>query len=186
MINLLPQQEKAEIRAGRTNRLLLRYIILFAVLMLVLFAELGVGYLSMAQTKSHADTRIADNQASSAASIKDQQRVQAFTTDLATAKQILDKQVNYSSVLLKVSSVFPPGTVVDQLVLDPATFGKPTTLSVRAVSDAAALQLKDAMNSSPYFKDPHFETIGTSAGNDVGKYPITLRLTVIFTQELLK
>ena len=183
MINLLPPDAKTEIRAGRVNRLLVRYMILFVILMMVLFVQLGFAYYSLNVTKTQADQRTSSSLSSASEFTSRQKEVTQFTSDLGVAKQILNKQTNYSTIILRVASVIPQGVVIDQLSLDSTTFGKPTTITAHAKNDAAALALKTAMSNSPYFQAPHFSTF-SAASNPA--YPITITMDVTFTKELLK
>lgn len=185
MISLLPPDDKAEIRAGRVNRLLARYLVLFVVLMVVLFAELGVAYYVLHSTKAKDDASIASSQASSAQLVKQKQEVTQFSSDLATAKQILDKQINYSTILLRIAAIMPSGTVLEQITIDPSTVNKPTTMVVGATSEASAIALKVSMTSSPYFSDTHFTTL-TLAPSDTTGHPYTANITTTFTPEMLK
>lgn len=183
MINLLPPDAKSEIRAGRVNRLLVRYMLLFVLLMIVLFVAIGFAYYSLSTTKSQADERVATSLDGAKQLNAKQKEVTQFTSDLAIAKQILNKQTNYSMIILRVASVIPSGVIIDQLTLDSTTFGKPMTITAHAKNDAAALALKTAMSNSPYFQSPHFSTISAAANPS---YPITITMDVTFTQELLK
>ncbi len=184
MINLLPTREKREILAGRTNRLLARYIILLAIvmgLMLIVFVFVWF-YLDNIRTTSQ--TKIDQNEANSRQLVTQQKAIDDFKSNLQTAKTILDKQVNYSHIILRIADTIPHGVTIEQLSLDPTTFGTPTTLTARAKSQAAVLALKTALTNSPYYSNAHFDTIALpdTPGNE---YPYQVTMTVTLTRELL-
>lgn len=184
MINFLPPIDKREIQAGRTNRLLLRYLILFAALMLALLMAIGFAYIYLLNTKNNAEAKIRQNEEDSKSLAAKKQEVDAFKTNLATAKQIIDKQVDYTTILLRISDAIPSGVVLSDLSIDPATFGTPGTLNARATSEASALRLKDALESSKYFTDVQFDSITKADVED--RYNYQLVMTVTMTPELLQ
>lgn len=187
MINLLPINDRKEILAGRSNRLLVRYLLLLLAFAFFLIVALSAVYVYLSNTKAVAEDNIASNEADSRELLAKQQEVNAFKSDLATAKQILDKQVNYSSIVLRVAGVIPSGIVIDSLALDPETIGTPVKLNAKAKSEQAAIEFKDALNNSPYFQDAYFDSINSAASGDesVGDYRYSVIMSVTFTQELL-
>lgn len=182
MINLLPADAKREIAAGRANRLLLRYLILFIALALVLVAAIGLVYMFLQNTYASEQDKKQESENSSRQLLARRQEVEAFRSDLATAKQILDKQINYSSIILRVAGAIPDGVVISDITLDPKTIGTPTKLNAEARSEARLKALKDSLNSSPYFDDVYYDSVTKQSG----KYPYAAILTVTFKQELLQ
>lgn len=182
MINLLPEYDKREIKAGITNRLLVRYLSMFLGLAVFMMLALVAVYFYLSNTKVAAEDNIARNQADSLELTAKQKEVNDFKSDLATAKQILDKQVNYSTIILRFASTIPSGVVVDNLALDPETIDQPTKINARTKTEQAAINLKNALNRSPYFDDAYFDTITRTEDDD---YPYTVTMSVTFTQELL-
>ena len=184
MINLLPTKEKREILAGRSNRLLARYIVLLAIVTCMMLIAFAFVWFYLQNTKGINQTKIKQNEASSQQLLAKQNAINEFRSNLQTAKTILGKQVNYSAIILRVASTIPKGVVISQLSLDPTTFGTPTTLTARATSEAAVLKLKDSLTNSPYYSNAHFDTIANS--DDQSAYPYQVTMTVTLTKELLK
>lgn len=182
MINLLPDVDKAEIRAGRANNILIRYVIAIAIIFLATVLEFGGSYYFINRTHQSANNAINENQTRSANLATMESDVASFRQNLATTKQILDKQVDYTKIILRVSAVIPPGVIVDQLALDSKTFNTPTTLSIKAKSETAALRLKLALNDSPYFENVYFSTI--TVGEKSTDYPYIATLNLTYTEEL--
>ena len=61
MINLLPPEEKRQLRAARTNTLLARYNIILLVAVVFLGLAIGVVYLYLTNTKASADQTVREN-----------------------------------------------------------------------------------------------------------------------------
>ena len=183
MINLLPREDKREVYAGRSNSLLVRYVFLMlAVIAVIILMLVGV-YVYLGIIKSNAQTRITSSQSEHQALVKSEQEINTFRSNLATAQQILDKRVDYSAVILRVAAAIPDGIVLDNLALDPSTFGTPTEISVNADSEQAILNMKNTFNQSRYFSDAHINTISKSETEGGSAYMGTL--TVTFSKELL-
>jgi len=184
MINLIPEFEKKEIRAGRANNLLIRYTVIMAAILMAMAAEFVLAYFYMQHIEDSAQVTISNNQAKSQEIKQKEKDVTAFRQNLSTAKQILDKQVDYSTITLEVSSLIPRGVVLEQLTIDPATFGTATTLTAQTTSETTARDLKKALEDSTYFSDVRFDTIARAQSDDA-RYPYTATLSVTFNKELL-
>jgi Tfp pilus assembly protein PilN len=183
MINLLPPAHKRDIQAARANSLLIRYNFLLLSVLAFLMLSIGVVYVYLTNTKASAETTIRDNQAKVAGFTPVEEQAQSFRQNLSTAKQILDREVNYTQVILALAKVLPNGVVLTSLSLDAATFGTETTLAAKAKSYEQAIALKDALSQSSLFSDVHFQSIVASEGTD---YPVTVNLYVTFKKEAAK
>ncbi len=177
MINLLPYEAKYEIRAARTNVVLMRYIIILAVAVIFL-GVVGFGvYRVLIDTKTTAENTIKDNLAKASSYTSYANEATALSASLSTAKVILDKEVRYSKVLTSIATLMPKGTVLDSLNLSNTSFGTPTTLTVYAKTTASALAVKDSFQGSPLFSNVAFVSI-SSASQQSKDYPITASLSV--------
>lgn len=183
MINLLSPEDKRQIRAARSNTLLLRYNLFSFGALIFLIAAIAVTFLYLSTVKSQAEQTIADSQARVSAYAEVKNEAEQFRSNLTTAKQILDSEVNYTNVVIEISQLLPKGVILQQLNLDASTFGTPTTLAVQAKSYDAALSIKDTFQSSPLFSDVHFRSITTAEGSD---YPYTVTLGITFDKEAAK
>lgn len=177
MINLLPTEEKRQLRAARTNTLLIRYNILLIIIVAFSGLAVAVTYIYLSNTEQNAKSTLQDNEARVSQYSSVQSQATQFRQNLAVAKQILDNEVTYSSVILQIAQVIPSGVVLQSLDLDSQTFGSETTLTAQAKDYNSALALKDSFSKSPLFSDVHFQSI-TDNGSQ-GPYPITVDLNVI-------
>jgi Tfp pilus assembly protein PilN len=184
MINLLPHEEKRQLRAARTNTLLLRYNIALLIVLIFLGLATMIVSLYLGNTKALAEQTINTNKAKAASYATIQSQADLFRSNLSIAKQILGSEVTYNKIILSIASLMPPGTILDKLNLDSQTFGTPIVLTAQANSYESAIKLKDSLQSSPLFSDVHFESI-TSADGKNG-YPFNVNLSVTFKKEAAK
>lgn len=186
MINLLPQEEKRQIIAGQTNRLLLRYCFITIALALLLFAYIGVSYFIMMNTKATAEKTIADGNQQLNQHQEVQRQAKQFSDNLKVAKAILDKEVPYSKIAVKIASALPSNIVLQSLDLDATAFGKPVTLAARGKTYNDALALKTSLeNNSQIFQDVHLVSV-TVEENAKDNYPVAISVSVIIRPEVIK
>jgi len=184
MINLLPPLHKQEIRAGRTNVLLLRYMGLTLVNMGLIAVLLVTVYFSLTQSAEGANQRIADNQQRTQSYAETKKAAEDFRSDLTVAKLILDKDVHYSQLIYKISNALPKGVVLDSLNVDSQTLGTSITLSASASSYSNAIGLKRAFEArTDLFSDVHFDTI--KYDKDAKDYKYKTNLVVIINKGAL-
>jgi Tfp pilus assembly protein PilN len=185
MINLLPTEQKRQLRAGRTNTLLLRYNIALLVGVAFLGLAIVVAYIYLSTTKGNAEAIIDQNREKVSSYASVQAKAQQFRSNLTTAKQILDHEVTYTKVILEISQLLPSGVVLENLNLDSQTFGTETILAAQAKDYSRALALKDAFQNSPLFSNVHFQSI-TGSDTPATGYPVTVSLAVTIKKDAAK
>lgn len=187
MINLLPDSYKKEIRAARSNVILLRYNFLllgvagFLILSgLIVFAVLGAAKGS-AQATSESNTSRAAEFASTGLQANE------YRENLKTAKKILDNEVIYTDLVFAITNLLPSGIILDGLNLNSKEFGTQTLLSAHAKNYAAVTALKQAFEKSTVFSNVHFQSINASeaAGSSTG-YPIGVSINVTMNKVVKK
>lgn len=189
MINLLSPEDKRQLAAARTNSLLLRYTILLSIVIGVLILEMAGVAVFLNLDKSRNEAAIQENEAKTAS--YSQVKIQAgeFQNNLATAKYILGKQVPYSTLILALANNLPSNAVLDNLTIDPATFGQGTTLTVQTTSYNRAITVKTALQNIKIDDVPLFTSVSfssVSASTDPGaKYRYTAIYEVVYSQAVL-
>ena len=180
MINLLPAEKKVEVRAGRTNVVLLNYVLMSAAGFALLLITVGFAYISLTVTRSQAQARVDENSRDVAEYQDVQKQADTFRKDLAVAKQILDKDISYSSLVLNIAKSIPNGIVLEALTLDQTTLGKPMTINARASSKDAALKFKSSLESQPeLFDDIKFETISIDESGAGTTHPVGITMSIV-------
>lgn len=183
MINLLAPDDRRQLTAARTNSLLLRYVILLGAFMVVLVAELGGAYLVLANANATDQATIDSNAQGTQSFAQTKSDLASFSADLTTAKYILDQQVPYTTIILRLAAALPADAVLDKVTIDPTTFGTSTILTVHTVSYPKAIDVKSSLQASGIFSDVSFQSISEHAD---GKYPYTASYNVTYSKELLK
>jgi Tfp pilus assembly protein PilN len=186
MINLMPPNEKRQLRAARTNSLLLRYNFLLLGAMAFLGVAVTLTWVYLSTAKATAETTQAENDARVSTMRSIETDAQKLRANLSIAKQILNNEVTYTKVIFTIASLMPRGTVLDGLNLDSKTFGTPAPLVAKAATYETALALKDSLQSSPLFSDVHFQSITSNTGSQQLQYPLTVTFSVTLKKDAAK
>lgn len=184
MINLLPQDNQRNLRAARSNTLLIRYVIAMIAVVCFMVAAFGFVYFYLNISKNSAENTITANQQKETSYAQVSQQANEFRTNLATAKRIFASQVDYGTLLTQIAAATPSGVILQSLTLDASSFGKPTTLIAYAKTTDAALALKDSYAAQTnLFSNVSIANVGLT-GSDSGSantnpaYPITITLNL--------
>lgn len=188
MINLLPENDQKQLAAARTNTLLLRYTTLLGVFVVILVIEILGVYVVMNISKSQNQKIISDNTSRAASYSNVKQQADAFRTNLATAKYILDKQAPYTTLMLTIAHNLPSGAVINKLSIDPTTFSLPTVLIVNTNSYSDTIAVKTALQNTkvgsvPLFSSVSFQSVSLVEG--AASYPYTATYGVTYSKEVL-
>lgn len=184
MINLLSPDDRRQLAAARTNTLLRRYVILLGLVIVVLVIEMAGVSLFLKMDKQRSEQLIAENEQKTIEFNTTKAEAAKFTSDLATAKFILDKQVDYVAMLTGVARALPRDATLDTLSLNPETFGTPTTMTIRTSSYGSAVEVKKVMQTSPLFSDVSFLSV-TRQDTESDPRPYTAVYNVTFSKEML-
>ncbi|MFZ1301676.1 MAG: PilN domain-containing protein [Candidatus Microsaccharimonas sp.] len=178
MINLLPTDKKAEIRAARTNVILVRYIVILIMALVFILGAMYVSYTVLGLTKKSAEDTIASNNIEADVYSSTKAQVTALSTSLAETRVILDQEIRYSKVFVNIGQLMPPGTVFEKLSLDDNAFnGTPINTKVYAKTSADVIALRQNFQSSPMFTGVNFQTVVETGGGIEG-YPVSVELTL--------
>lgn len=187
MINLLPEERKSEIRAGRTNVLLLRYIVILLSAVVVLGGLVGGSYVVLNSAQESAQVKVGENQARVSAYNDVKVQADAFRSDLATAKSVLDDDLSFTKLIYKIADAVPRNVVLDDLTLDPAMFGSPVTMNASAKTFDDASRLKNAfINQHEIFTSVQLQSLQTDESSANSAYPVKVTLKVVMNKGALK
>ncbi len=180
MINLLPYEEKKQLRAARFNTVLIRYLVTLwmgSIFMATIFAG---AYYNLTLSKTSAEQLLSQNQSKSSAYQSVQQQAATINANIASARNVLSQQILYSKVLISIGQITPQGVVIDKLSLSPSTFGTAITLQAYARDSDAALALKTAYQSSSIFSNVSIQNLsgGSGTSGSVSGYPVSITLNV--------
>ncbi len=185
MINLLPTDSKSEIRAARTNVILLRYIGIIVIAIAFLMGVLYVSYTILQQTMTTAEGRIATNDTKADVYSATKQEVDALSAKLSDTKAILDQEVSYATILTSIGQAMPAETILDSLTLDDTSInsGAPITLTAYAKNESSAPLIQQQLRGLPIFAS--VELVGSTADASISGYPIKVSMTATFNRSAL-
>lgn len=184
MINLLAPNDRKQLTAARTNSLLRRYVFLLTLTIGVLMVEMAGVYVLLGIDKARNEMAIQESEARTADYAETKMQAAVFKSNLATAKFILDKQVDYTALIIGVANALPNDAVIDTLALNPEAFGSPTTLTIHTSSYSSAIEVKARLQESPLFSDVSFQSVAAD-DNPTGGRGFTAIYNVTFTREAL-
>lgn len=184
MINLLPDDTKKDIRAARANVILLRYNFLTLIAIGLLGCISALFYVVMHNTQSTAVTTTQDNSALAASFEPIRKNADEYRTNLSIASQILKNSTDYTNIVMSITKLLPTGVVMDNITVNSADFGKPTTLSAHVKTFEKATELKQSFESSKLFTNVHLQNV-TNDGDTttVPGYPISVSIAVQVNKE---
>lgn len=184
MINLLPDERKRDITAGRMNVTLLRYNVL-TLLSVIVLAGMCAAYYMVLQTsydKALADSQTNTSAVDSYSSI--QKEVDEYRNNLTLASTILNSSVSYTPVILSIAKLLPDGVILDGISLSTADFNKQISLLAHAKTITQASKLKENFQKSPMLSNVYFQSLtnqsSPTGGNTVNNtdYPIAITISV--------
>lgn len=179
MINLLPNDIKRDISAARSNVILLRYNILTIVAASALVVICLLFYFILNSNKSNAATQTTENTAKSAQYDPTRKAAKEYQENLATAKSIFEKNVEYTPTILSIVELLPEGVILDGLSLKASDYGKPTSFSASAMTIEQATKLKEEFQESELFENVHFQNVDyDTSGQSAYPVKIVLSLTI--------
>lgn len=186
MINLLPDEAKKQIRAGRTNIVLMKYLLTVGIGMIFLLAILIGAYFILQGTKNNAEIILNDNTSRAGAYSSVQTQATSLRSSLSTVKTILNQEVVYTKIITSIAHSVPSGVVLETVALSPTTFGQPITLQLHAKTTADAIALKQQFQSSPLFSGVTFQSLSSASSTQADNYPISATLSLIINKGIAK
>lgn len=150
MINLLPDQEKTEINAARTNVILIKLIVLISAAMIFLSIFCASTYTSLNSTKKVAENTI---KAANANQINGPYEIGAI---IATTESIFSRQINYSDVIMTIGSNLPNGVSANVLSLNENILSKPFYIELKSNSNIKIRSATTNLQNSSMFSNSNF------------------------------
>lgn len=185
MINLLPTDDRRNLRAAHANTLLFRYVVLLIIVLVGMALAFVAAYYVLSIERANAEETIRDNDIKEQKYAKVKQEAASFRADLTSARVILDKQIQYSQILLGIAKAMPAGTVLTDITLDPTLIGKPVDVKAKATDSARVVQLRNSLQDSGLFSDVHFTTV-RQLEKPPDQYVFEVDMSVTFKREAIR
>ena len=181
MINLLPDDMKKDLRAARTNTVLLRYNIMLILAVLFLAGAIAIVYVFLSTMKTSAEQAIKENVVKEQSYATVKREADAFKSSLSDAKTIFDEELSYSRALVRYAQLFPDGTATNNIQFSPTSFNTPMDVSVKITGQSAAQALVKSMTTSPYVTG--FSNKSITISQD-GSYPYTMEVSFTLKKDI--
>lgn len=187
MINLLPTDYLRQLRAARTNVLLLRYSTgMFLAAICLALATLAV-FMLLSNIKTAAESTIASNEARVGNFASVQSQADVYRQNLSNAKILLDSEIQYSKIYLEIARIMPVGTALESLDLNPSNIGTPLSLPVKIMGEKQAASLLSTFRSSAMFNNSaSYGALTPNTGSDSGTYPYVITINVTINKGAIK
>jgi hypothetical protein len=185
MINLLPDETKAQIKAARANSSLIRLVFFLIFAVIFLGTACGASYLFLDNARVSAKNIILSNQTKTNSYSSVLAQANSLMANFTIARNIMDQQVSYSKIISGLASVMPQGVILDSLTLTKDTLSAPISLKLHAKNEAVTATLKSNIQKSPLFSGYILQTLSSSS-NDVPSYPISFTVTLSINQGAIK
>lgn len=181
MINLLPVETKKELRAARTNTVLIRYLIFIGFSIAFLTLASIVSYWFLTGIEDNNKKAVSDQKTVQTAYESAQKQLDVMTNDIAIASNIIDQQTNFSSIITDLAATIPSGVVIDSLKLNNSDIGKPITISGKAISEDAVNTLRNNLSGSQNYSSPSVQSVSDSRDSN---YPITITINITINRKV--
>lgn len=181
MINLLNTETQRQYRAARLNIRLRSYLILLSVAFISVIAVFGGGLYLTLTDRSHAAAEKSAKESQLAQYHDIKQEAETFTTNLKTAKAILNQEVLYSDMIVSIANALPPDAVLSSLTLDTTTIAQPMALSARVATKDDSIRLKTSLETSPLFENVNINNIIVETISNTETSVIKRELPVVVT-----
>ncbi len=185
MINLLPDTNKRQLRAARTNVALLRYNIVILIALGLLALLCAATFLILAENQRLANDANKSNIEKSGAYADTKTAAEEYRANLATAQKILNNEVTYTNTVFEIAKLLPRGVILDNLTLNAKDFGSQITLTAQAKNYESATNLKTNFQGSKLFSNVFFQALNDSTTGSAGgsgstnsDYPIAVSISV--------
>ena len=164
MINLLPPEQKDQIRYSKLNRMALNYVRILVLVIVVLGGIFGAAIYWVGQTTDKVMADVSQKTADIDGLNKSfTPKAKDASDRLAAIKYVQTTQTRFSAVVADIAKVMPQGVSIDAMTLT-GDHKVPVRLTVSSSTYAGALALRNALITSPRVAGADIETIssGTS------------------------
>lgn len=151
MINLIDAGHKRDLRAARTNVVLLTYCVIVGLALVTVILLALFSHWWLANQAAIAESTKAANEAKTSAYAGTKATSAEFTTNLAKIQSVLSNRSHYSTALLNLAAALPPGANLSGVSFSPTFLTSPLNISATTTSNDAATALRDKLAKSPIF-----------------------------------
>ena len=181
MINLLPSTTKLEYRYARRNKHLLRWLtaLLVGILGAVIMTGIGFLYLHQLTTSYGRQLETSKQQLKEQKLEQTNAAVKDMSNNLTLAVEVLSKQILFSELLKKLSTLLPANTILSGLSVSQTQGALDVTAKAKDYAAATQIQVNLSAKENGLFSKVDIVNIScTDTGRD--EYPCTVSIRALF------
>lgn len=185
MINLLPPEIKSSYRYARRNLHLYHWVIAlgFALVGALIITAVGFVYLHQSTESYRKDVATSRETLAKQNYSGVQKQVKDASNNIKLATQVLSKQVLFSDLLNRLSSLLPRDTVLTSLAISQAQNGLDITAEAKSYDAAAQLQVNLADPKNNIFSAADIVTISCPDKPTNSEYPCSVTIRAQFLKD---
>lgn len=186
MINLLPMRTKLGFRYGRRNRHLLRWVLtlLIGLLGVVLITAGGFVYLHQLSTSYSKQISLTKKQLEAQRFDEVNAQIKDMSNNLQLTVQVLSKQILFSELLQKLSTLLPKDTILSSLAVTDTQGALDITAKAKDYAAATQIQVNLSAKENGIFSKVDIIGINCGATSGAGAiasaYPCTVTIRALF------
>lgn len=166
MINLLPIEERSQLRSSFYNTTLKRLIFVFLISLMAIISNTVFIYFMLSQEKDNLNAQINQNQQKTVDFDDTKQKSTKIVKELASAEKIFKQQKHYSNFLIMFAQSLPNDISIDSLSISPSLFKKPAKIMIDTDSHDKVINTKRQLEKSSLISSVSIETVTASKEDD--------------------
>lgn len=170
MINLLPYTNKKQLRAARHNIILAKCLGFLLAGIVFLIISCVITYKLLKTDGTTAQQPIAESSITSANQLPLPNEIDNISSELTTAKTIMNSRTSYAEIVTEIGSALPSGAIIDTISINNSSFNQPFMIYIRTKDQNIGQQAKSRLAKSKLFSNPKIINIA-SAKDSSSDYP---------------
>lgn len=181
MINLLPIDNRKQLRASIHNVTLRRFAFFFVGTLIVLTSSIFVIYFSITQTKSDLENQLQQVNQRAMVFAKTKQSADKLRSDLSNAHQIIKQQAQYSKLLIAIAQHLPHNIKISGLSLDDKSL-KQQLVQILSPNNDLVITTKQNLEKASFISKVDIQSVARDQKNGT----VTAMFLITFDQTKLK
>lgn len=186
MINLLPLDNRKQLRASYVNTDLFKYIFLFIGTIIALVVSIAFIYITLLYTKGNIEQQLVEVKQRSQATIQTKQRAEQLQKNINEVDAIFSKQSHYSNFLVEFSKALPKDVAIQNLTLSEQALKAPIIIQISTNNHDQMINTKRTLEKAKFIDSVSISSI--THNEKTGKFDgiLVLNLNKKGTEETLQ
>ncbi len=185
MINLLPLENRKQIKASFYNVVLGKMILIFLGATLVIGAIFGLSYITLSEEEKSLAKQVQSVNDKSSVFNEVKKESDEIARNLKSAKSIFDEQKHYSVFLADLAKSLPEDVAISNVTIGPNLLKSPTIVKIKTVNDEKVIETKRKMEESDLIELISIDSIITEKIREGNNNPLkkTATLSITFSKQ---